>query len=474
MKQIRVCIALAVFLCMAPAAPAQTSLQGVWEGSILLPGMQLGISVKFIPSGDTLRATIDIPQQGAMGLALKNVSFAAPKVHFELPAGPGLAVFEGTLRADSIAGDFKQSGITARFGLARAVTSGEAKAEILPYKEEEVVFHNGDVSLAGTLTLPAGRGPHPAVVLITGSGAQNRDENIFGFKIFRIIADSLTRRGVAVLRFDDRGVGGSTGDFAASTTADFAEDARAAVSLLRSHADIDPKRIGLCGHSEGGIVASMLAAQPGQAAFIVLLACPAVRGDTLINSQIERLSRDGGAGADQIAHTLGVQEMVYAAVRSDSGWQTVRAQMMKDAEASIAQMSDEARRNTPGIDSLARVAVDRRLAAARSPWFRWFIDCNPSDTLARVHCPVLALFGALDAQVIPALNRAPMEAALRKGGNRDITVRVIPGANHLFQSAVTGNPMEYSTLKKEFVGGLLDSISEWVVVRAGLGKTSAE
>ncbi|HSQ76715.1 MAG TPA: alpha/beta hydrolase, partial [Bacteroidota bacterium] len=214
---------------------AQQRVAGDWEGAIVLPQMDLGMIVHFTGPDDSLRATIDIPVQRAMGLPLKNVRAMLPSLHFELPAGPGLAVFEGTLTGDSITGDFRQAGITAKFRLHR--TSGPKPAEVVvppPYREEEVRITNQDVTLAGTLSMPPAGGPFPAVILITGSGAQNRDEEIFGFSPFKILADHLTRHRYAVLRCDDRGIGGSTGSMSTSTTADFATDVRAMLRYLKA------------------------------------------------------------------------------------------------------------------------------------------------------------------------------------------------------------------------------------------------
>lgn len=307
----------------------------------------------------------------------------------------------------------------------------DAKAP--PYSEEEVAFASGDVRLAGTLTLPSGPGRHPAVALLTGSGAQDRDEEIFGFRPFRILADHLARNGIAVLRFDDRGVGGSSGSLAETTTETLAADALAAAGLLRGHARVDPKAVGLLGHSEGGLVAALAAARSPDIAFLVLLASSGVRGDRLISSQIEALLKLSGSPQEQIATTLALQERVYRAIRSGEGW-----------------------------EELAKEIPDAQLAPARSAWFRYFIDLDPAATLRQVRKPVLAIFGELDIQVPAGPNRDATVRALEEGGNRNVTVHTIPGANHLFQKATTGSPSEYPFLVKELVPGLLDLIAGWI------------
>lgn len=332
------------------------------------------------------------------------------------------------------AGTANTAAATGRFTLERKAEEAPAPPPPPPpYIEEEVTFSSGDVRLAGTLTVPPGPGRHPAVVLLTGSGAQDRDEDIFGFKLFRILADHLTRDGIAVLRYDDRGVGGSSGSLAEATVETLTGDALAAAGLLRSHPRVDPRAVGLLGHSEGGLVATLAATSSPDIAYLVLLATPGVRGDRLISAQIEALMKLSGSPPEEIAKILALQERVYRAVRTGEGW-----------------------------EELSKEIPAGQLAGARSPWFRHFIDFDPVTVLRQVRRPVLALFGELDLQVPAGPNRDAMAKALEEGGNRSVTVRTFPGANHLFQKAVTGSPAEYATLPKELVPGLLDRIAGWI------------
>jgi pimeloyl-ACP methyl ester carboxylesterase len=440
-------------------------IAGQWHGAIDIAGSQLGIDVNFTAMGDSLRATIDIPQQGAHQLALTNVRWGSPNIHFELPAGPGLAVFDGVMRADTISGDFRQAGFLGKFSLRRAEAKQvEAKSEEpVPYAQEEVKFRNGDVTLAGTLTIPRGGGTYPAVVMITGSGAQNRDEELFGFKPFREIADHLTRKGIAVLRCDDRGVGGSTGSTSQSTTEDFAGDVSAAVALLKSRPGIDHAHIGLCGHSEGGIVAPIVAARSRDVAFIILIAGTAVPGDTIVSYQVAYLARSNGATDEQISRALTIQHRAYDVVKTGKGWEDLRGMIRDEAVRSLQQMSPETRKAMGDTDQVINSRVDAQLMQLKSPWLKFFLSYDPAPMLEQVRCPVLALFGELDRQVPVDLNREPLEHALKKGGNKDYTVKVIPKANHLFLAAKTGSPMEYASLTKEFVPGFLDLISDWIL-----------
>jgi uncharacterized protein len=463
----RQCI-LALLLAARPIA-AQVP-DGRWDGAIHVMGSALIIHVTLSGGADTPRGTIDIPQQLARGLSLTNVRWQPPVVYFELPAGPGLAVFEGKIEGDTVRGSFRQAGIWGTFELARSsVTPVPVQAaspdSAVPYAREEVNFANGNVRLAGTLTTPPGTGPHPALLLITGSGPQNRDEEIAGFRLFWIIADFLTRKGIAVLRYDDRGVGGSTGNTTGSTTEDFAGDALAGVAFLRLRKDIGP--IGLCGHSEGGIIAPMVALRSRDVAFIVLMAGTSVTGEKVLLDQVESLARSGGATPEQIARQMDLQRRVLRAVTSGRGWDTVERDVAQALAADLAAKPPALR---SGIDSaeFIRERTKAQLAAARTPWLTFFSRYDPAPALQKVTCPVLALFGGRDMQVTESLNRVPLEGAMRAGGNRDWEVKVFPTANHLFQDAQTGSPREYATLPKEFVKGFLEAMAGWIGQRTGV------
>jgi pimeloyl-ACP methyl ester carboxylesterase len=463
---------LAFLLFIAPLSRSQ-SPDGPWVGAISVLGTELKIMVTFATKGDSVSASIDIPQQMAIGLELRNVSWRPPKTHFELPAGPGLAVFDGTIGKDSINGEFTQAGIRGTFRLERGkdvyTAAPPAPPEAPPpYRVEEVTFNADSVRIAGTLTIPPEKGRHPAVVLITGSGPHNRDEEIVGFKTFRIIADYFTRHGLAVLRCDDRGVGGSTGSKTLSTTADHAEDMLSAVKFLQGRPDINPAQVGLCGHSEGGIIAPIAAAKSKDVAFIVLIAGPAVTGDKLILFQLESLMRGGGAGEEQIRKTLDQQNRVFSCVRTGKGWDLIAEEFKKEIAASLDSLPPGTRRGITDSAAFVNTNVDRRLSSAQTSWFRYFIDFDPVPALEQVSCPVLAIFGALDMQVPVSLNREPMQTALAKSKTKDWKVEVLPKANHLFLTAVTGSPAEYAGLEKKFVPGFLDLMTGWITKRVSV------
>jgi uncharacterized protein len=452
-------------LAVTTFALAQTPVGGPWDGAIHVMGQDLGINVTFAPAGDTVKATISIPAQGAKDLALTGVKVSGTAVHFELPAGPGLAVFDGTLSGDTISGTFVQSGVKGTFDLKRGGTAAATPAEPPPpYRQEEVKITSGAITLAGTLTLPPSPGRHPAVVLITGSGAEDRDENIFGFKIFRVIADYLTREGIAVLRCDDRGVGGSTGKTADSTSEDFAGDVLADVAYLKARTDIDTAHIGLIGHSEGGLIAPMAATRSTDVAFIVLMSGPAFTGEKIMVMQGERLTKASGAGPDALARQNKAQQRIFDVVRGKATADEVTRELTAQVEAQVANMPEDARKTAM---AQAAVQIQAQVKGVQSPWFRFFFSYDPAPTLAKVKCPVLALFGELDLQVPVDENKAAMEQIFAKSGNKHAMTKVLPKANHLYQEAKTGTAAEYSVLKKEFVPDLLPTMATWIKQQAG-------
>jgi pimeloyl-ACP methyl ester carboxylesterase len=445
---------------LAATASAQFPTAGRWEGAITIMGQALGISVEITGAAAAPKATIDIPQQGAKGLSLVNVRINDQLVHFELPAGPGIAVFDGVLSGEAIAGTFTQGGMKGTFELKKAAPALPDTPP--PYKEEAVQIVNGGITLAGTLTLPPTAGPYPAVILITGSGAQNRDEEVFGFKVFKLLADRLTRAGLAVLRCDDRGVGGSTGSTTASTTADFAEDTLAQVKYLKGRADVDRSRIGLLGHSEGGIVAPLAATRATDIAFIVLLSGPALTGEKVMLAQAEVVGRAEGRTPEQVKSNARVQQVLFAAARQNRGWEDATLAVRAELRTAIGQLPEEQRKAIPDVERMISAQADSQIAFARSQWFRYFLDYDPAPTLARVTCPVLAIFGERDLQVPVESNRAVMQEIAKKAATPRFTIEVIPTANHLYQASTTGSITEYAKLKKEFAPGFVETLLAWL------------
>ncbi len=448
-----------------PVAP-EVRLAGTWQGVLELSTVELRVVLHLAAGeGGVLGGTLDSPDQGAAGIPLSAVTLEEDRVRIVSAAIGG--EIDGRLTPDGrIDGLWKQGGIELPLTLVRSEgppepprRPQEPPAEV-PYRVEEVAFESLDpgVRLAGTLTLPAGAGPFPAVVLITGSGAQDRDETLMGHRPFAVVADHLTRRGVAVLRYDDRGVGGSTGDFAAATTEGFAADAEAGFQWLRSRPGIDPAAVGLLGHSEGGIVAARLAASEPAVAFAVLIGTPAVPGAEILAGQIERLTRAAGAGDVEVAAAVALQRRIQDLVLADLP-EDERANRL---DALLAE-------GLAGLPAADRRAAGSALEAQRgqllAPWFRFFLAHDPATDLARMKTPVLALWGGKDLQVPPEQNRPPLEAALAAAGNRRVTAHTLPGLNHLLQTAETGLPTEYARIEETMAPAALEVISEWIAVQ---------
>ena len=434
---------------------------GHWEGMIQVPGNPLTIRVDLLVIDEAWSGTIDIPTQAAMGLALEGIAATGDTIRFAIRGVPGNPTFEGVLKEGRIAGSFRQSGQTIPFYLGREEIPPPPRPQLpqppFPYEAEEITYTSGEVTLAGTLTRPTSGGPFPAVLLVTGSGAQDRDETIFDHKPFLVIADFLTRAGIAVLRVDDRGVGASTGTMATVTTADLAEDALAGVRYLRASSDIDPDRIGLAGHSEGGTIAPMVAARTDEVAFIILLAGTGVPGDEVLYRQLAGMSRAALRVEDWIERQETIQRSIMEAVKTDAQPDTLRARI----ERLIRMQS-------PTLDDAnIEQALAREMARMTSPWYRFFLTYDPRTALRQVTVPVLALNGTLDLQVLHDQNLPEIEAALREAGNPDVTIRSFEGLNHLFQHARTGHLAEYARIEETVAPIVLETIRDWILARFG-------
>lgn len=338
------------------------------------------------------------------------------------------------------------------------------------YRIEDVAFPGGSpgVELAGTLTLPSGPGPHPVVVLLTGSGAQDRDESlkpITTLKPFALIADALTSNGVGVLRYDDRGVGGSTGDYTAATVEELASDGRAAIDYLETRPDVDATRIGILGHSEGGMYAAMLGASDPRVAFIVGMAPAVVDGVDLLIAQNEALTRAAGAPEVEVAETKAFAEAAMPAAR-DGDIEAVEAAVREFAGARWDRLDDDERALAGDRATFIQRQVSAQVQTLTSDWFRSLLAYDAERDWARITVPVLGLFGAKDVQVVSEQNEPALRAALESAGNEDFETVVLPDANHLFQAATTGAFAEYSTLDPVFTPTFLPTLIDWVTQRA--------
>jgi pimeloyl-ACP methyl ester carboxylesterase len=341
----------------------------------------------------------------------------------------------------------------------------EPVVEDVPYTVEQVTFTNGDVTLAGTLTIPQTEGKHPAVVMMTGSGPQDRDEMVIpGFPIFKLIADDLTRQGIAVLRYDDRGVGQSTGEFNETSVQEFASDGIAGVAYLRSRDDINPAQVGVFGHSEGGLYSAMIGANPDSGvAFIVSLAGTAVPGMDLLREQNRLILEQAGASQAQIDLQLAMLDEINPLLQAGD-MDAVEQAAYEAVLAQFALMTPEEQAALGGDgEAFARQSAAAARQSTAAEWYGSFIDYNPAPDWAQTTVPVLAVFGGKDVQVDDAQNAAPMTEALVEAGNHDFAVVVLPDANHLFQSSDTGSLEEYAVLPPELTPDLMPTVSGWLL-----------
>jgi uncharacterized protein len=337
-----------------------------------------------------------------------------------------------------------------------------------PFTDQEVTFTNQKdrVRLAGTLSLPLSRGPFPAVVLCSGFGPQDRDADLFGHQLFVVLARHLARLGIAVLRVDDRGVGKSTGNFSEATSEDFARDALSAIEYLKTRKEIARGQIGLLGHSEGGLVAPMAAAQSHDVAFVVMMAGPALRGDQIVVGAGGADLEGGWIRQDLIAQIRAAQERIFDIVKHEGDCDGVDTKIMKEAEVFhtvAARIRSEApeslQKNAEGVAS----AIEGQAAFFLSPWFRFHYTYDPRNTLIKVRCPVLAIYGARDIQVPAKENLNAVRQALHWGGNKDYTALVLPNLNHLFQTSRTGAIDEYDQIDETLSLIALNTVSDWIL-----------
>ncbi len=449
-----------------------TSFVGTWEGTLTAGGAKLRIVLHLVKNDSgTWTATLDSPDQGARGIQASSASINGDSVII-LVASIGGSL-EGRLSTDksAIVGAWKQSGGIFPLTLSRTtkvveINRPQEPKPPFPYRSEEVVYNNTaeGVRLAGTLTLPDSGTRFPAVIMITGSGPQNRDEEILGHKPFLVIADYLTRRGIAVLRVDDRGVGGSSGGSQMnSTTADYATDVEAGITYLKGRPEIEPNEIGLIGHSEGGIIAPMVAAQSSDVAFIVMLAGTGYSLDKIIVDQSKLLNKAAGIPEEQIEKNTKLLRDEINIVESNKDSAAIADKLRRYLSSTYSDWGGEPGKS--GMDSSK--LIEGQIKSLDSPWFRFALTYDPRSALEKVKCPVLAMGGTLDLQVPAEENLKAIEQALKRGGNKDYTIKLMPGLNHLFQHAKSGSVLEYSQIEETFSPEALKLIGDWILEKAG-------
>ena len=445
-----------------------------WTGSVELPGaLKLDFSVELGKDS----GTISIPMQGAKDLPLDDVSVSDKELKFSIKQSGAFWELKVADDGKSATGVLKQGGAELKTTMKR-LAAGETAAKELkrpqepkppfPYESVEVTFENkaANATLAGTLTLPKGSGPFPCVVLVTGSGPQDRDEALLGHRPFLVLSDYLTRHGLAVLRYDDRGVAKSTGKFATATSDDFADDALAGLEFLKTRKEIDAKKIGIAGHSEGGLIAPMCAAKSKDVAFIVLLAGTGIRGAELLPIQSKLIAVASGTpeAERQAKESSAIFAMMVAGKSDSEVKEAIRVAVLKQLalEPETKDLPEAERKKK--ADQL----VEEQSGELFSSWFRRFLVLDPRESLKKVTCPVLAVNGEKDLQVPSLVNLPQIEKTLRDSGNKDVMIIEFAGLNHLFQTCKTGSPTEYPQIEETFAPVALEGVTDWIRKHTGL------
>jgi len=441
----------------ASAAAAAPSFEGAWQGVLAAGAVRLRLVVTLKRVGAGWTGTLVSLDQSAAEIPIDSVNVDGDRLRL---ASPKIgATYEARLAGDKLTGTFTQNGAVLPLDLERTTKPPVAKprpqdpSRPFPYEEIDLRVENpsAGLTLACTLTEPRGKGPFAAVVLFTGSGPQDRNESLMGHKPFLVLADAITRKGVAVLRCDDRGVGKSTGTFASATTQDFAGDALAEVAALRARPEIARAHVGVAGHSEGANVAAIAAARSKDVAFIVLLAGTALPGDQILDLQRGWLEKHTGASDAQVAESKAIWDRAFAIIKAEKDDATARKQLRaiydglpSDARADIEHQG--------GFDNMVKQVL--------APWFRAFLALDPRTFMTKVTVPVLAINGELDRQVPASANLPEMKKALAH--DHDVTIRELPGLNHLFQTATTGAPSEYASIDETMAPSMLALVSDWI------------
>lgn len=456
-------LSLSILLSSVISLSAQSpTWTGDWYGTldVGVAKLRLIFHVASGPDG-SLTATMDSPDEGASDLPLDSVITQSDSLQFIIRKGK--VSYTGVYRSEQqlIEGTFVQGLINLPLTLSREKLAGLPRPQTphppFPYQADRVRIPSlvDTHHLAGTLTLPK-RTPAPAVVLVTGSGPQDRDESIFEHKPFAVIADYLTKRGIAVLRYDDRGFGASTGSFGQATTQDFATDLAAAVAFLRKDPRIDPQRLVVGGHSEGALVGSIVASRDKQIAGLLLMAGPGLQLDSVLNLQDKAMRLQLGQSPELISTWITARNTIYRIVRASASSADFQAHIDSQAATILAPFSKR--------EQLVLGVNTENLAKAFTPlgqpWMKALIDEDPATYLAQIQCPTLAIFGEKDLQVPPTENQAAMQAAIPS--TVSVQFEVFPSLNHMMQTAETGMVTEYQSIEETISPAVLARIDAWL------------
>lgn len=416
--------------------------------------MEMAFNIKAAENGYS--ATLDVPAQGAFDVPVDKTVFQDN--HLQMTLSAMGASYSGTLKGEAIEGEFTQHGMAFPLNLAKGEKEAPKARPQDPqppfnYRAEEVTFTNKKEgnTLAGTLTIPEGDGPFPALVLVSGSGQQNRDEELMNHRPFWVIADYLSRRGVAVLRYDDRGMGGSTGEVLNATSMDFSYDAEAAFAYLLNRKEINASQVGILGHSEGGIINFMVAERRPEVAFLVSLAGPAVNGIEVLKEQQAAILRAQGMTEEMVKFSGNANAQMFDIIEASNS--------REEADTLLRQLLKGWGYN----EELTEQTVGQMV----SPWMYYFLKYDPTDAIVKTNCPALLLNGSKDLQVLASQNLPAYEKIIAEHGKTNLTLREMPDLNHLFQHCETGSPTEYVEIEETISPEVLEAIVEFV---KGIGR----
>ena len=429
------------------------TIKGIWQGTITTTAGSLAMIMKIKPTETSISVNLDVTAQMAKDVPSTGGKFKNDSLVIEYSMMR--AKYRGTMTSDSnlIVGVWEQAGVVFPLQLNRTqkvpepVRHSQEPLKPYSYNEEEIVFVNAKakVTLAGTFTSPKNKQNCTTVILISGSGPQSRNEELLGHKPFLILADHLTKNGIAVLRFDDRGVGQSSGDFSSATSYDFSTDVEAAFAYLQTRKEVNKKSIGLIGHSEGGLIAPMLASRKKEIGFVVLLAGPGIKGSELLALQGAALSNAAGVSAEKIEKNKLLNHKIYElAIKKSLG-----------ASDSILKLLK--------AEGLTESAAKAQLKSLQTPWFNYFLAADPSVYLSKLSCRVMAINGKKDLQVPFQENLDAIEVNLQKAGNKNYNVKAYADLNHLFQHCTTGLPGEYGSIDETMSLEVLNDVSDWIL-----------
>jgi len=473
MKKTTVFICLTImglfFIFLTVSGQKIENIEGIWQGTLNSQGRKLRIvfQIEMTEQG-TYKGKMDSPDQGARGLAFDSVRYEGNTLILELKLA--MLKFEGKLVEDGekLSGKITQAGYETPLNMVRileapTIVRPQDPKKPYPYKEEEVSYRNqkDGIKLTGTLTYPNFEedNPFPAVLLISGSGAQDRNEEVMGHRPFLVLADHLTRNGIAVLRVDDRGVGGSAGYLYDSTSVDLAQDVIAGVNYLKKRREIDSNKIGLIGHSEGGLIAPIVAVQDDSIAFIVLMAGTGLPGEDILYLQSRLIAEASGVNPNNIEQYINRRRTLYSVLKSDDPDDEIR-KTLKEMFMEDLKSKTEAEKKAMGEPN---AAFEAQMSYFMSRWFRFFLSYDPTTYLKKVKCPVLAINGEKDLQVPAKENLNAIMNALKEAENSQVTIKEIPGLNHMFQQASLGIPSEYMNIDETINPEVLTFISNWIL-----------